>query len=139
MDHRFASAALLGLLALAPALGRADDTTPAAQAVIYTGEATSILGRQVRDPAANIIGRVVDVLVDETGQPRAAVIDVGGFMGVGNRKIAVAWRALHFQPVAEHGQVLLEMSADQLKTVPEYKRPASLPAPPVTVAVPPPK
>jgi len=136
MDSRVAL--LSFALALAAASARADDPQ-AEQTIIYTGEATSILGRSVRDPGGNAIGRVVDVLVDETGQPRAAVIDIGGFMGVGNRRIAVAWRAMHFQPVAEHGQILLEMSADQLKSVPEYRRPASLPAPPVTVAVPPPK
>ena len=32
---------------------------------------------------------------------RAAIIDFGGFLGVGSRKIAVAWQALHFVPQAE--------------------------------------
>lgn len=124
---------------LAGTLARADETPPAERAFIYQGEATSILGRVVRDPAGNTVGRIVDVLVDDQGQPRAAVIDFGGFMGIGNRRIAVAWRALHFLPVAEHAQILLEMTADQIKSVPEYKRPPASPdAPPVTVAVPPP-
>jgi len=132
---------LLGLLAvacLAAGPGRADDT-PANHEQIYTGEATSILGRSVRDAAGDTIGRIVDVLVDEQGQPRAAVIDFGGFMGVGNRQIAVAWRAMHFQPAAERGQILLEMTADQIKAIPDYRRPSSQPAPAVTVAAPPAK
>ena len=79
------------------------------------------------------------MLVDDQGNPRAAVIDFGGFMGVGNRRIAVAWRAMHFQPSAEQGQILLEMTADQIKAIPDYRRPTSPAAPPVTVAVPPPK
>ncbi|GAC1479739.1 MAG: hypothetical protein NVS2B11_04120 [Acetobacteraceae bacterium] len=37
------------------------------------------------------------------------------------------------------GQILLEMTADQIKAVPDYRRPSSPAAPPVTVAVPPPK
>src|SRR5258705_86425 len=57
---------------------------PAEQELIFQGEATSILGRQVHDPAGHVVGRIVDVLVSDTGQPRAAVIDFGGFMGVGN-------------------------------------------------------
>jgi hypothetical protein len=35
------------------------------------------------------MGRVVNVVVDQSGQVRAAIIDFGGFLGVGNRKIAV--------------------------------------------------
>src|SRR5947209_3753663 len=136
--HRWPACLALAI-ALATGPIHAEDAPPADQAIIYTGEATSILGRAVRDPAGDSIGRIIDVLVDEAGRPRAAVIDTGGFMGVGNRHIAVAWTALHFQPSAEHGQILLELNADQLKSVPDYRKPASLPAPPVTVAVPPPK
>ncbi len=110
---------------------------PADQQLIYQGEATSILGRSVRDPAGDVVGRIVDVLVDEQGQPRASVIDFGGFMGIGNRRIAVAWRALHFLPAAERGQILLDMTADQIKEVPDYRRPTSPADPPLTVAIPP--
>ena len=42
------------------------------------------------------MGRIVDVIVDRTGTVRAAVIDFGGFLGVGSRKIVVDWSALHF-------------------------------------------
>ena len=81
---------------------------PASQEIIYGGEATSILGRQVTGPDRGAVGRIVDVLVDDTGQPRAVVIDLGGFMGIGNRRIAVAWRALHFAPGAWHSAEFME-------------------------------
>jgi len=127
--------AFLVLLLAAPAFAQAPSQAPADQEIIYQGEATSILGRTVRDPAGDVVGRITDVLVDETGQPRAAVIDFGGFMGVGNRRIAVVWRALHFQPISPEGQILLEMTADQIKSTPDYKPPSS--ASSVTVAAPP--
>lgn len=110
---------------------------PADTEFIYQGEATSVLGRTVRDPAGDTIGRITDVLVDQNGQPRAAVIDFGGFMGVGDRRIAVVWRALHFQPASEQGKILLEMTADQIKAIPSYQPPSAVPA--VPVAAPPPK
>ena len=110
---------------------------PAAQELIYSGEATSILGRQVRDPEARLVGRIVDVLVDDWGQPRAAIIDFGGFMGIGDRHIAVAWRALHFTIAAGHGTITLDMTLDQIKATPEFHRPARPTAPPVVVAAPP--
>ena len=42
------------------------------------------------------MGQIIDVIVKRDGQVRAAVIDFGGFLGVGSRKIAVDWSALSF-------------------------------------------
>ena len=82
--------------------------------------AEAILGESVTDPEGKDIGRLVDVLVDGNGQPQAAVIDFGGFMGVGNRKIAVHWGALHFNPGNPKLKVTLEMTPDQIKAAPEF-------------------
>jgi hypothetical protein len=68
------------------------------------------------------MGRIVDILVDGEGGVRAAIIDFGGFLGVGNRKIAVDWKALHFVPAAgKRYGVVLELTRDQVKAAPEYK------------------
>lgn len=84
-------------------------------------EAASILGRPVRGPDGHDIGRIVDALVDQAGHPRAAVIDFGGFMGVGTRKIAVDWHLLHFTPGDLDKPITLELTPDQIKAAPEYK------------------
>ena len=55
-----------------------------------------MLGRDVRSPTDEDMGHIVDVIVDRAGTVRAAVIDFGGFLGVGSRKIVVDWNALHF-------------------------------------------
>ena len=76
----------------------------------------------MRSKADENIGRIVDVIVDRTGQVRAAVIDFGGFFGVGNRKIAVDWDALDFAADSDKRDfVKLELTRDQIKTAPEYK------------------
>jgi hypothetical protein len=120
-----------------PAVEKAEQPAPAEQELIYQGEATSILGRQVRDPAGEIVGRIVDVLVGDAGTPRAAVIEFGGFMGVGNRRVAVTWRALRFGPATSQVPIALEMTEDQIKAIPEFKRSAKPADAPVSVAVPP--
>ena len=86
-------------------------------------DAEAILGQRVADPEGKEIGRLVDVLVDANGQPQAAVIDFGGFMGVGNRKIAVHWSALRFSPGDPKHKVALEMTPDQIKAAPEFRNP----------------
>ena len=84
-------------------------------------ETLAILGQKVADPDGKDIGRLVDVLVGDQGQPQAAVIDFGGFMGVGNRKIAVEWSALHFAPGDAKHPITLDLTQDQIKAAPEYK------------------
>jgi hypothetical protein len=82
--------------------------------------AMPILGRTVYGSAGETVGRVVDVLVDAAGLPQAAVLDVGGFLGVGNRVIAVHWGALHFHPNDKDHPIVVDMPADDLKGAPEY-------------------
>lgn len=139
---RAAGAAVVGLLSMAQAAPpAAPPAPPAAQELLYSGQAASILGRAVRGSDDQPIGRIVDVLVDDAGQPRAAIIDVGGFMGMGSRHVAVAWRGLRFVSGGDRAaRVLLDMTLDQITGTPDYKRPpneASAAAPPVTVAAPP--
>jgi len=80
----------------------------------------SLLGREVRtrdeDP-----GRIIDILCDPDGRVRAAVVELGGFLGIGTRKIAVAWSALRFDGRQKRPIVILELTRDQLRSAPEYK------------------
>jgi PRC-barrel domain len=90
--------------------------------VIDNHEVQGILGREVRSAADENMGRIVDVIVDQSGQVKAAIIDFGGFLGVGSRKIAVAWSALRFPPKTNKVErIALELTRDQVRAAPEYK------------------
>ncbi|MBK8209583.1 MAG: PRC-barrel domain-containing protein [Rhodospirillales bacterium] len=100
-------------------------------------EAIGVLGKKVRGPADEDMGMVVDVLVDAEAHPRAAVIDFGGFLGVGSRKIAVHWQALNFRPTDRAAPVLLKLGRAEVQAAPEYKptsQPPEVVIPPATVA-----
>jgi hypothetical protein len=95
-----------------------------------SSEAASVLGKKVRGPNGEDLGLVVDVLLDPNGQPRAAVIDFGGFLGVGSRKIAIDWKALDFTSLGRAGTIELGLDREQIAAAPEYK-----PGPPGTAVV----
>ncbi len=80
-----------------------------------------ILGKAVRSTSGDGMGRIIDVIVDRSGRPRAAVIDFGGFLGVGSRKIVVDWSALHFSSSEGNDQVTVDLTRDQVKAAPEFK------------------
>jgi PRC-barrel domain len=95
---------------------------PPSVTVIGARDAHGILGRDVRSPANEDMGRIVDVIVDREGTVRAAVIDFGGFLGVGSRRIVVDWSALHFGSVANKSDsITLELTKEQVNAAPEYK------------------
>ena len=99
-----------------------DPKPPPSVTVIGARDAHGILGREVRSAADENMGRIVDVIVDSSGRTRAAIIDFGGFLGVGSRKIAVDWKALHFVPAASKRYgIVLELTRDQVKLAPEVK------------------
>jgi PRC-barrel domain protein len=87
----------------------------------------SVLGIQVRTKTEEAMGRIIDLLADRDGKVVAAVIEFGGFLGIGTRKIAVEWSALRIEadksPVA-----ILDVTREQLRVAPEYKpdRPAAV-------------
>jgi PRC-barrel domain len=80
----------------------------------------SLLGRDLRtrndDP-----GRIIDILCDRDGLVRAAVVELGGFLGIGTRKIAVDWSMLRFEAGQKQPSLVLDMTRDQLRSAPEYK------------------
>jgi hypothetical protein len=117
-----------------PPLQQRDTVAPAAPAapkesvpppsvtIIGARDAHGVLGRDVRSSADEDMGHIVDVIVDRAGSVRAAVIDFGGFLGVGSRKIVVDWNALHFGRVTNKSDsITLELTKDQVSAAPEYK------------------
>jgi hypothetical protein len=123
----------LTLATMPPALARAPAPLSAAFAPETAATAApdqtklfSVLGMEVKSASGTDIGRIVDVLADESGRPRAAIIDFGGFLGVGTRKIAVDWRALRFGRMAKGKDraILPDLTIDQLKKAPQYDPPA---------------
>src|SRR5262249_39253104 len=95
--------------------------TPAT--VLDDQEVSTILGKSVRSSADEDMGRIVDIIVSRDSQVHAAIIDFGGFLGIGTRKIAVDWRALNFAPAGEPpGAVTLDLTPHQVRRAPEYKR-----------------
>ena len=114
---RVALAAVLaaGLLAGAQAESPATEEGAASKPRLV-----SILGREVTNREGDG-GRVIDVLVDLDGRSGAVVIEFGGFMGIGSRKVAVEWNALRFVKEGKRTLLTVDVSRDQIRDAPEYK------------------
>ena len=80
----------------------------------------SVLGREVTPPKGKGVesGRIIDVLIDREGQVHAFVVEFGGFLGIGTRKIAVERAAFQFVD----GKIFVEISGQQLQAAREWTR-----------------
>ena len=104
------------------------EVPPAARETLEARAAFRTMGQDVKGPSGIVVAQLVNILVNTEGQPVAAILDYGGFLGVGKRRIAVAWRALQFTPDG----IGLGLSREQLRGLPEFKdgEPAVLAVPP---------
>jgi len=97
---------------------------------------SEIKGTDVYSDQNEKIGSVDDVLLDQHGNVKAVVIGVGGFLGVGERNVAVPFNALHWQmntTGASNGQRVAQapdhparatlpgVTKEQLQRAPEFK------------------
>lgn len=89
----------------------------------------TLVGRDVKNPAMETIGSIDNVVVDPEGKIQQVVISVGGFLGVGSRRVAIAWNQMRVDPATDVAMV--DMTKDQLKTAPEVqeRRKTAAPAP----------
>ncbi|MGH6680912.1 MAG: PRC-barrel domain-containing protein [Bradyrhizobium sp.] len=105
-----------------PAAPAKQPPPPPSMTILGAKDAYGVLGRDVRSSKDEDMGHIVDVIVDRTGKVRAAVIDFGGFLGVGSRKIAVDWDALHFGKIAKNRDAItLDLTKAQVAKAPAYK------------------
>jgi hypothetical protein len=80
-----------------------------------------LLGKEVRSMSGADIGQVAGVLVDTASEPRAVIIRVGGFLGVGVRTVAVDWQNLRVPAAGEGHVVLADLAPQQLARAPQYR------------------
>ncbi len=81
----------------------------------------SVLGKRLVGASGEEAGWIADVLTDKTGQVRAVVVDYGGFLGIGTRKVAVAWSDLRFGTAGQPNAVAIGFSGEYLARAPEVK------------------
>src|SRR4051812_9831713 len=82
---------------------------------------TDYYKQDVYDPSDNKIGTVDDVIVNSSGQVKALIIGVGGFLGLGEKDIATPFEAV--KPTQKNNTWRLVMNAnkDELKTAPGFR------------------
>lgn len=80
------------------------------------------IGQAVYNRAGERIGEIDDLLVDKSGKVLAAVIGVGGFLGIGEHKVAVSYPSFEMTREADgKPRLVVDINKAALKEAPVYK------------------
>ena len=78
--------------------------------------------QSVYDPQDHKIGEVMDVLVDKAGKVTSLIIGVGGFLGAGEKDVAVPFDAVRLTNKGnDKWYLVMNTTKDDLKTAPGFK------------------
>ena len=77
--------------------------------------------QDVYDPSDSKIGKIDDVLVSETGQVNALIVGVGGFLGAGEKDVAVPFSAVKHTLKDKKIYLTMDTTKDALKAAPGFK------------------
>ena len=110
------------MIAVSPALAQ----TAAPVTFVETQNNTEVLGTDfigtpVNGKDGQQIGKIANLVFDQNGRIELAVIGVGGFLGVGEKDVAVPFEAVKSDVANGKHVFVIDAAKDQLKAAPTYK------------------
>jgi hypothetical protein len=131
MKKLLVTASIVALMALpalaqdAPAL--AVDRAPAEKSAALDASdvsAKALLTESIKNAANETIGDINDVLISGDGKVSAVIVGVGGFLGMGEKNVALPYDQLGFaKDVGDDLVVTTSATKESLETAPEYIKP----------------
>jgi len=115
--------ALLATLLLAPAGWTQTNKVENFVTVQPAGQwlASQFIGQSVTNNAGERVGDVNDLLFDKSGQVSTVVIGVGGFLGVGEKNVAIPFGSLSITADPNGKRVVnVPLSKDRLQAAPDF-------------------
>jgi hypothetical protein len=89
--------------------------------------ASDLMDMRIMGSGDENIGSISDLLVDKDGKIVAAVVGVGGFLGIGQKNVAISFDALDVtQDKDGNPQARLTLTKQDLEKAPEFKTAAAV-------------
>jgi len=116
------TATTLAFLSVSPVLAQSGDFVQKQGANEW--RSSKLVGTNVYGPGDEKIGDINEVLIGNNGAVHAVVIGVGGFLGVGEKDVAIPFKSLnikHADNSDKIDRISVRYTKDQLKQAPGFK------------------
>jgi len=121
----FAGVSALALAMASPSFatdsGSATTAQPGGTMTMQTTQVDThkIIGRDLLNASKDKIGTIDSVMLGREGKVQAVIVNVGGFLGLGEKNVAIDWADIS---VSQDGKTITTaLTKDQLKALPEYR------------------
>ena len=103
----------------------ARDTRPAWKNDARLHDSGDIIGTRIKNAEGKDIGEIDRLMIDhQSGKISHVVVGLGGFLGVGERKVVVPWSDLKLTAAADGKKAMITMDQAKLESAPRYERTA---------------
>lgn len=83
--------------------------------------ATTYIGKDVLNAQDEKVGKINDLVMDQEGRVTAAVIGVGGFLGIGEKNVGVPIDSIEVRPLeGTDVQLVMQSTREELEAAPEF-------------------
>ncbi|ODA68706.1 PRC-barrel domain protein [Methyloligella halotolerans] len=85
--------------------------------------ASDLIGKPVLNPARETVGQINDIIGGADGKIRGVVIGVGGFLGIGEKNVAVQYDDVVVSRNEENGkiEIMANLTKETLSAAPAYR------------------
>lgn len=83
--------------------------------------ASNLIGARVVTAGDEEVGAVSDLIIDQDGQVVGVVIGVGGFLGMGEKDVAIGWDSVQKTGNADELELRIDQSRESLQSAPEFE------------------
>jgi sporulation protein YlmC with PRC-barrel domain len=96
-------------------------TTPGAMNEVYT---SNLIGASVRNPQGENLGKIDELVIDpKDARIKAAIVSVGGVLGIGAKSVAIPWDKITMGTDADRDTVVVAIAREELEQAPGWQKP----------------
>lgn len=81
----------------------------------------SLIGSRVTNTEDQDLGKIEDIVIDtRTDEVAYAILSLGGFLGIGDKRFAIPWEAIEYR--ADGRYALLHLDGERLRNSPGFEK-----------------
>lgn len=84
--------------------------------------ASDLIGSDLNTSGDESVGEIGDLIIDQDGRVAAILVNVGGYLGMGEKHVAIEWNAVKMSGNPDDRDLRVDMTRDDLQSAPSYEK-----------------
>ncbi|MCR8914068.1 PRC-barrel domain containing protein [Marinobacter panjinensis] len=85
-------------------------------------QASDLIGTDLKTSGDESVGEIGDLIIDQDGKVMAVVVSVGGFLGMGEKHVAISWDKVQTSSNADDRDLRVDVTRDELESAPGFEK-----------------